>query len=160
VYESPESEGKQDAKGISLVRRDSCALVKEVSQSIVHALLVKKDANIAIATAHEHILRILKDQEPLEKFVITKALRSGYKNDKQPHLAVAQKIHERRGYPVPSGERVPYVFIHSSDTPDSLQYLRVEDPGYVIQHPEIQLDTLYYINHQLKNRAKLKDTFN
>lgn len=149
VFEDAHKPGKQDAKGISLVRRDNCQLVKEVSQSVVDSLLNKRDAREAVRVARSHILRILQDQEPVEKYVVTKALRSGYKDEKQPHLAVARKIHARTGTPVPSGERVPYVFVLDGITDvDALQYLKAEDPEYATLH-KLPLDVLYYIDNQI-----------
>jgi hypothetical protein len=149
VFEDAHKPGKQDAKGISLVRRDNCQLVKEVSQSVVDCLLKKRDAGEAVRVARSHILRILQDQEPVEKYVVTKALRSGYKDEKQPHLAVARKIHARTGTPVPSGERVPYVFVLDGSTDvDALQYLKAEDPDYATLH-KLPLDVLYYIDNQI-----------
>lgn len=66
----------------------------------------------------------------------------------QPHLYVAKKLATRRGFPVPSGSRVPYVFVEDLDHPDRLQAERAEDPTYAEEN-DLPLDMLYYLEHQV-----------
>lgn len=139
-----------DTKGIQLVRRDSCPLVKEVSTKVLDAIMFDKNTDAALAAARSCVAGVLRDEYELCKFVVSKALRSDYKNTKQPHLYVANKIAARRGYPVPSGTRVPYVFVEDLSRPDCLQAERAEDPEYAATNG-LPLDRLYYVDHQLKN---------
>jgi DNA polymerase delta subunit 1 len=68
----------------------------------------------------------------------------------QPHLHVAKKIMQRTGAPVPSGARVPFVFIEDAANPDGLLAERAEDPEYVRAN-SLKLDVLYYLERQLES---------
>ena len=151
MYTKPEAADYIDVKGLQLVRRDNAPIVKDVSTNILNAIMHDRSPEKAIVCARESVLRVLRNQEPLEKFIISKALRGGYKNpDSLPHVIVARKLKQRRGYPPASGERVPYVFIRDSENPDGLMAQRAEDPEYVREHRStVELDTLYYIQNQL-----------
>ena len=150
MYTNPHKPDYIDTKGIQLVRRDSCPLVKEVSTAVLDAIMHRKDTEAALDAARQHIRDVLSGAHPMEKFVVSKALRGDYKNTKQPHLYVANKLAARRGYPVPSGTRVPYVFVENLDDPDCLQAEKAEDPGYARDHA-LPLDLLYYLEHQLSS---------
>ncbi len=149
LYTKPEAPDYMDVKGLQLVRRDNAPIVKTVSSDILESIMRDTSRNLAIDVAKRHILMLLTNQHPLESYITSKALRSEYKNpDSQPHLQVATKIHQRRGYPVPSGERVPYVFVESADHPDGLQAQRAEDPAFVAAHGLV-IDRLHYLDSQL-----------
>lgn len=150
MYTRPDAHDKIDVKGIQLVRRDSCPLVKDVSHAILDAVMFSKDVNAALEAAKTHVRTVLSGGCPTHKFVVSKALRADYKNDKQPHLYVAKKLAARRGFPVPSGTRVPYVFVEDLDHPDRLQAERAEDPSYV-EEQGLALDLLYYLEHQVSS---------
>lgn len=148
MYTTPDRPSKIDMKGIQVVRRDSCQLVKDVSNDVLHAIMYDKSTEAALQAARRHVLGVLSGSLPVDRFVVSKALRSDYKNDKQPHLYVARKLAQRRGFPVPSGSRVPYVFVKDLDNPDCLQAEKAEDPAYAAEHG-LPLDVLYYIDHQI-----------
>jgi DNA polymerase delta subunit 1 len=151
MYTRPEAPDYIDTKGIQLVRRDNCPLVKDVSAELLHCIMHDKDAGRAVEAARRHVLAVLDGQHPLDKFVVSKTLRGGYKNDNQPHVHVARKIAARRGCPPDNGSRVPYVFVVSDSDPDGTQAQRAEDPAHVAQNPESRLDVLHYVEHQLKS---------
>ena len=149
MFTKPDAPDYIDVKGLQLVRRDNAPIVKDVSTAILNAIMHDRDPQKAVVLARESVLRVLSNAEPLEKFIISKALRSGYKNPNSlPHVIVARKLKERRGYPPASGERVPYVFIRDAENPDGLMAQRAEDPEYVRDNA-IELDALYYIQNQL-----------
>lgn len=148
-YEDPSDKGKMDVKGIALVRRDNCPLVKDVLSECLDALLFQRDAKLALDVARQHIRRVLDNEHPMAKFVVSKTLRSGYKVDTQPHVFVARKIQQRRGFPVPSGTRVPYVFVENKDDPNQKQAEKAEDYEYA-SSKNLIVDRLYYIDHQLR----------
>ena len=148
-YEDPSDEGKMDVKGIALVRRDNCPLVKDVLGECLDALLFRRDARFALDVARQHIRRVLDNEHPMAKFVVSKTLRTGYKVDAQPHVFVARKIHQRRGFPVSSGTRVPYVFVENKDDPNQKQAEKAEDYEYALSK-NLTVDRLYYIDHQLR----------
>lgn len=131
-------------------RRDNCPLVKDVSTAILNKIMYDRSPSLAIEEARACVLRVLRHQEPLEKFVVSKALRADYKNTAQPHLHVARKILQRTGQPVPSGVRVPFVYIEDAKNPDGLLAARAEDPEWV-RSQGLKLDVLHYIQHQLES---------
>jgi DNA polymerase elongation subunit (family B) len=149
MFTRPTEADKIDVKGIQLVRRDNAPIVKDVSNDILNAIMYERSASLAVDVARQAVLRVLRQEEPLEKFIISKALRGNYKNpDSLPHVTVARKLRERQGHPPAMGERVRYVFIDDSENCIGLQASRAEDPGYVAEHG-IPLDVLYYVENQL-----------
>jgi hypothetical protein len=149
LYTEPHAPAYRDVKGLQLVRRDNCQLVKDVSNDILETIMRDKSAELAVSVAKKHILALLRNQNPLESYITSKSLKSDYKNpDSQPHYQVALKIHQRRGYPVSSGERVPYLFIEDSEKPDGLQAQRAEDPAFAADHGLI-VDRLHYLDSQI-----------
>ncbi len=149
MFTEPNAPAYMDIKGLQLVRRDNCQLVKAVSNDILETIMRDKSASLAVAAAKKHILALLNNQNPMESYITSKSLKSDYKNpESQPHCQVALKIHQRRGYPVSSGERVPYIFIEDLDKPDGLQAQRAEDPAYAEEHGLI-VDRLHYLDSQI-----------
>ena len=122
--------------------------MKQVSQSILDAIMYERSTDTAITKAMECVRRVLQGEEPIESFVVSKTLRGSYANPKsQPHVLVARKIQERTGKVIQSGVRVPYVFVIDNNI-DQLISQRAEDPDYVVEH-NIPLDFVYYIDNQL-----------
>lgn len=148
-YESPDEEGKRDVKGLALVRRDNCPLLKDVLGECLDTILNRRDAQLALETARAHVLRVLRNEVEYDKYVISKTLRGSYKVDSQAHVYVARKICDRRGYPVPSGTRVPYIFVENKRDPKQKQAEKAEDPEYAKANGLVA-DRLYYIDHQLR----------
>lgn len=149
LYAEPHSPAYMEAKGLQLVRRDNCQLVKTVSTDVLQSIMKDKSAPLAVAAAKTHLLALLRNENPMTSYITSKSLKSEYKfPETQPHVQVSLKIYQRRGYPVNSGERVPYVFIEDSDQPDALQAKRAEDPAYAEQNGLI-IDRLHYLDSQI-----------
>jgi hypothetical protein len=69
------------------------------------------------------------------------------------HVALVEKMRLRDPNSAPKpGDRVPFVYTDIND-PKALSWKKTEDPDYVIQNG-IPIDTLYYLDHQLKNPLK------
>lgn len=148
MYTSPTRMDKIDTKGIQMVRRGTIPFVKRMCLEVLNDIMVRKSPEQALATASRYLEDFLGGRVDISDLVLSKALRSGYKNDAQPHVAVARKIFQRRGTPVPLGERVPYVFVRNVATLTEIQANRAEDPDFVVQH-QLELDRLYYLDHQI-----------
>ena len=71
----------------------------------------------------------------MQKLVVTKSLRSDYKNPKQiAHCVLANRMGERDIGTKPSpGDRIPYAYIVNSDK-KALQGDRIEHPKYIIEN--------------------------
>ena len=148
MFTRPETHDKIDVKGLQLVRRDNPPIVKDVSMGMLDAIMFDKSVEKAVDYARMIVRKLLDNEFAIEKFTISKALRDNYKNESQPHLVVAQKIFQRTGERVPSGARVPYVFIEDHKNPDGLLATHAEDPAYV-ERMGLKLDVLYYLDRQL-----------
>lgn len=154
MYTSPDHPDYIDIKGLQLVRRDSPPIVKVASQAVLDALMHDKSADKAVSAAQDAVLRILREEEPLERFVVSKSLSGSYANpDGQPHVQVARKIRERTGERVPTGSRVPYVFVIDDNIDSKLISAKAEDPEYVAERG-IPLDAVYYVESQVLSPLK------
>lgn len=149
VFTGPDSKGKMDSKGLQLVRRDSVPFVREVSKDILHLLMHERNVKGAYLRAREAANALVDGKIPMEKLVLSKSLKKDYKNDCQPHVAVARKLEGRNPGSGPKpGERVQYVFVVNKKA--RTQTERAEDPAYVTQN-RISLDYSYYLEHQYIN---------
>lgn len=149
-FEDPAEKGKLDVKGLALVRRDFSPITREILKESLDTILYSKDTPTAVKETQEKIRKVLFNEYSMEKFVMSKTLRTGYKNELQPHLTVANKILQRTGFPVPSGARVPFVYIEDAKNIDLKQSLRAEDPAFAKDNGLI-VDRLFYLEHQLLN---------
>ena len=99
-----------------------------------------------------------RTKEETIKDINGKNIKTGvsYKTDEIPvmaHVGLVEKMIKRDPGSAPKpGDRVPFVFIDIGD-PKALSAAKIEDPGYVIEH-KLPIDTLYYLDHQLKNPLK------
>jgi len=148
-FEDPNEKGKMDVKGLALVRRDFSPITREILQESLETILHAKDTPTAISETRERIRKVLDNEYPMEKFVMSKTLRTGYKNDCLPHLHVANKIFDRTGFPVPSGSRVPFVYIEDRKNPDIKQSFKAECYTFAKDN-NLTIDRLFYVEHQLK----------
>lgn len=152
MYTRPDKPDYVDSKGIQLVRRDNCKLVRTVSAAVLHKVMYERDVDGAVAVVQDAVKRLLAGEVPLDDLVLSKTLRNEYKVDNQPHVLVARKIEERNGIAGSgprSGERVPYVFVETDD-PTAKQFMKAEDPAYA-EAAGLPVDVLYYLEHQLES---------
>jgi len=146
VWTNPDAHDKLEMKGIQVVRRDSCPLVRLASTEVLDAIMFRRDAQLALGVARGHLAALLRGEVPFEQLVLSKALRGGYKNELQPHLLVARKVAARRGYAVPSGERVAFVYVKNPGAQSLSE--KAEDPQFAAEHA-LPADALHYLEHQL-----------
>lgn len=151
MYEDdPTKPTKIDVKGLQVVRRDNCPIVREVSKEVMDILMYKRSFDLALDHARKRVLDVLEQRVPWDSMVVSKALRGNYKNPKSlPHWVVAQK-RKARGEYILDGERIPYVFVMDPAHSDALLAERAEDVTYAKEHG-LKLDTLYYVRQQLLN---------
>ena len=150
MYTNTQKPDYIDAKGIQLVRRDNASFVREISKKVLNMIMYDRAVIEAAELVQQEARRLLSFDVPIDQLIVSKSLRKDYKNDKQPHLYVAQKIEERQPGSGPKcGERVPYVFMDTGN-PKHLQFEKAEDPGYVIENGlQHKIDVLYYLKHSL-----------
>jgi len=148
MYERFDATPKIDIKGLQLVRRDSPKIVKRVSRSMLEILLYKRSFDLAMEFVQQEIVNMLNGNVPFDEFIMSKTLRSNYKNQNLPHLIVSKKRRERGGTPFHSGERVPFVYCLSNTDMDLGVSQRAEDAEYARDN-NLKIDVLYYIQNQL-----------
>lgn len=157
-YESLDEEPCIDIKGLQVVRRDNCALVKTICNKIINKMLIDRDIPGAIEAVHETINNLINNKVDVDNLVLSKSLKSidyekntsGYKNENVPHVMVAKKMYSRDPMTAPkSADRVPYVFVRTGKRKEP-QYMKAEDPKWVKDN-KIPLDTEYYLKHQLQS---------
>ena len=94
-------------KGLKVVRRDTCELVRRVSKSVVHQLLIEKDGEEAVRVVRRAIKELLRGQVDLRDIVLSQTLKpiEDYKVTKLPHLHVVGLMESRMTGSAPkSGE--------------------------------------------------------
>jgi hypothetical protein len=157
LYEDDDKVFKQKSMGIVLKRRDNAKIVKIVVGGIVDYILNGKPGETCIqdrnSGAIEYvrllIKKILRGEFPIDKYIISKTLRSTYKNRNGiVHAVLADRIGARDPGNKPDvNERVPFVYIVPKGKV-KLQGDRVEDPKYVLEN-KLELDYLFYITNQI-----------
>lgn len=98
-----------DTKGLTMVRRDNCAIVRDSSKKILNSLFERGDheENLgkAVSIAQETVQKVVDNKVALEDYVITKSMKKDYSKSMavQPQVAVAWRHNFQ------SGDRVPYI---------------------------------------------------
>lgn len=146
-----------DVKGLQLVRRDNCKYVKTVSNEILEKILIDKSIFDAEKSVIRRMNRLLSGKVDISELIISKSLKSNYtlinkngqKLKKPAHALLAERWEKRDPINCPKpGDRVPYVFIENNNK-DALQCDRIEEPNFVQNNPNLKIDTIYYLNHQV-----------
>ena len=148
-YEQNPNKGKLKSMGIVLKRRDNAPIVKEIYGGIIDILMKEQNVNRAIAFLREKLQYMIDQKCPIEKLIITKSLRSDYKNPQQiAHKVLADRMGVRDpGNKPNTGDRIPYAYIHNT-TKGALQGDRIEHPDY-IKKQRLQLNYSFYITNQI-----------
>ena len=135
--------------GIVLKRRDNAPIVKDIYGGVIDILMKNRDIEEASDFLQKNLLDITNEQFPIDKLVITKSLRSGYKNPKQiAHNVLANRIGKRDPGNKPSvGDRIPFVYIYNPDK-KALQGERIETPSF-IEENDVTINYPFYITNQL-----------
>ena len=150
---------KMDTKGLETVRRDNCALVREVIQTSLDKILIGQDVPGAISYVKSEISDLLQNKMDISRLVITKSLNKGAeyalglggkKEDykmKQAHVELAARMKKRDPGSAPQmGDRVPYVIITGAK--GAANFEKAEDPIYVLDN-NIPIDCKWYLSNQL-----------
>ena len=110
----------------------------------------KKEQNIekAVSFLRSCLENVIGENYPIEKLIITKSLRSNYKNPNQiAHKVLADRIGEREpGNKPRAGDRIAFAYIQTKGK--KLQGERIETPEYIKEHG-LKLDYGFYITNQI-----------
>ncbi len=149
LYETDPNKGKRKSMGIVLKRRDNAPIVKDVYGGIIDILMKEKNVQKAVEYLQTCLQHIIEEKYPMDKLIITKSLRSNYKNPQQiAHKVLADRIGKRDpGNKPNSGDRIPFVYIETKNK-NCLQGDKIEHPDYIIKN-KIRPNYSFYITNQI-----------
>jgi DNA polymerase elongation subunit (family B) len=149
LYETDPNKGKPKSMGIVLRRRDNAPIVKDVYGGLIDILTKQQDLEAAVKFVRGSLQTLVDERVPMDKLIITKSLRSTYKNPQQiAHKVLADRMGKRDpGNKPSSGDRIPFVYIHNADK-KALQGERIETPDY-IRAKRLKPNYSFYITNQI-----------
>ena len=151
LYETDPYKGKRKSMGIVLKRRDNAPIVKDIYGGIIDILMKENDIEKAAEFLKTCLQNMVEEKYGMDKLVITKSLRSGYKNPNQiAHKVLADRLGRRDPGNKPSvGDRIPFVYIENPDK-KALQGERIETPDYILnQKGKVKINYAFYITNQI-----------
>jgi len=152
LYETDINKCKRKEMGIVLKRRDNAPIVKDVYGGIIDILMKNQNIPDALQYLKNCLDNLVNKKYPIDKLIITKSLRSGYKKPNQiAHKVLADKIAMRDpGNKISSGDRIPFVYIvvPSKKKEKILQGNKIETPSFVIEK-NLKIDYSFYISNQI-----------
>ena len=149
LYEDKPEKPKRKSMGIVLKRRDNAPIVKDIYGGVIDILMKEQNVETAIKFLKTSLQNLVEEKVQMDKLIITKSLRSGYKNPAQiAHKVLADRMGKRDPGNKPSiGDRIPFVYIQNPDK-KALQGERIEHPEY-IQANKIKPNYAFYITNQI-----------
>ena len=149
LYEFDINNGKRKEMGIVLKRRDNAPIVKDIYGGVIDILMKEQNVTSAINYTKNCLQSVIDEKYSLDKLIITKSLRSEYKNpDQIAHAVLAKRMGERDSGNKPGpGDRIPYAYIKNSNK-KALQGDKIEHPNYIIEN-KLELDYSFYITNQI-----------
>ena len=148
-YELDPNKGSRNEMGIVLKRRDNAPIVKDVYGGVIDILMKEQNIQKAMDFLQSCLQNIIEEKYPMDKLIITKSLRSNYKNPKQiAHKVLADRMGKRDpGNKPSSGDRIPFVYIETKNK-NALQGEKIEHPEYIIEN-KIRPNYAFYITNQI-----------
>jgi DNA polymerase elongation subunit (family B) len=149
LYETDPNKGKRKEMGIVLKRRDNAPIVKDIYGGIIDILMKKQNIQEAIDFLKSCLQNIVDEKYGIDKLIITKSLRSGYKKPQSiAHKVLADRITARDPGNKPcSGDRIPFVYVTTKDK-KALQGEKIETPTFIIEN-KLKIDYSFYITNQI-----------
>ena len=149
MYEFSPDKCYRKSMGIVLKRRDNAPIVKDIYGGLINILMNDKNILKSREFLENHLQQLVEEKYSMEKLIISKALRSGYKNPTRiAHKVLADRMGKRDpGNKPGSGDRIQFVYIKNSNT-KALQGDRIENPLF-IKTNNIKIDYAFYITNQI-----------
>ena len=107
-----------EKKGLDTVRRDWCKLAKDVGDTCLDEIFVKRSVEDTVEKIHDALrearTKMVNNQVNLESYIVTKQLTKSPRDypdaNSQPHVKVAlRRIEQGKQDGVNAGETVPYI---------------------------------------------------
>jgi len=149
LYETDANKCKRKSMGIVLKRRDNAPIVKDIYGGVIDILMNEQKVFKAVDYVKECLQNVVDEKYAREKLIITKSLRSNYKNPAQiAHNVLANRIGEREPGNKPGpGDRIPFIYIKNSNK-KALQGEKIENPNYILEQ-KLEIDYGFYITNQI-----------
>jgi DNA polymerase elongation subunit (family B) len=149
LYETDPNKCKRKEMGIVLKRRDNAPIVKDIYGGIIDILMKQQNIQQATEFLKSCLQNMVDEKYPMDKLIITKSLRSGYKNPQSiAHKVLADRITARDpGNKPSSGDRIPFVYINNSNK-NALQGEKIETPTFIVEN-RLKIDYSFYITNQI-----------
>lgn len=151
LYEIDPNKCKRKEMGIVLKRRDNAPIVKDVYGGIIDILMKSQNVQESIAYLKSCLQGLVDGNYPMEKLIITKSLRSDYKNPKSiAHKVLADRMAERDPGNKPGpGDRIPFVYVSIPGLKkDAKQGEKIETPQFILEN-KLKIDYSFYITNQI-----------
>ena len=150
LYETDPNKGYMKYMGLSIKRRDSCDYLKDVYGGILNILLNEHNILKSIEFLDESLTKLIDGNVSMEKLMISKSLRSDYKNPNQiAHKVLADRIAQREpGNKPKPGDRIRFVHFVNKNSNKPLQGEKIETPEFIINN-KLTIDYSFYITNQL-----------
>ena len=151
MYEDDVTKCKRKVMGVALKRRDNAPIVKDIFGGALDILLGQRDIRLAQSFVKSELEKVLKNEVPLDKFIVTKQLRDDYKNPGSiAHRVLADRMGERDPGNAPAvGERLAYIYVEKLRD-GKKQGDRIEHVDYV-REKKLKPDLEFYITNQIQN---------
>ena len=149
LYEDKPEKPKRKSMGIVLKRRDNAPIVKDIYGGVIDILMKEQNVETAIKFLKTSLQNLVEEKVSMDKLIISKSLRSGYKNPAQiAHKVLADRMGKRDPGNKPSvGDRIPFVYIQNPDK-KALQGERIEHPDFILAN-KIKPNYAFYITNQI-----------
>ena len=149
LYELDPNKCKRKSMGIVLKRRDNAPIVKDCYGGVIDILMKEKSIQKSINFVKDMLEDVINEKITKNKLIITKSLRSYYKNPNQiAHCVLAKRMGERDpGTQPKAGDRMPYIYVKNPNK-KALQGEKIEDPKY-IEKENVPIDYGHYITNQI-----------
>ena len=167
-----------EKKGLDTVRRDWCKLAKDVGDTCLDEIFVKRSVEDTVEKIHDALrearTKMVNNQVNLESYIVTKQLTKSPRDypdaNSQPHVKVAlRRIEQGKQDGVNAGETVPYIIcceVKPEDEKDMTNDAianghassksggkglaeRAFHPEELQENPNLRVDLHYYLTQQL-----------
>ena len=153
LYEKDPNKFKEKSMGVVTKRRDNAPIVKIVYGGCINKLLNERNLYLAIDFLQNKLQELIDGRIPLENLIISKTLKSTYKDPtKIAHKVLAERMGDRDiGNKPMVNDRLPYIYIKSPNgIIPKLQGDRIEHPDYIREN-NLTPDYYHYITNQIMN---------
>jgi DNA polymerase elongation subunit (family B) len=151
MYEDDIKKCKRKTMGVALKRRDNAPIVKDIFGGALDSLMEHRNIKLAEKLVKEMLVKVMKNEYPLEKYILSKQLRDDYKNPGQiAHRVLADRMEERDAGNKPQvGDRLSYIYV-ANRKDEKKQGDKIEHVDYV-REKKLKPDTEFYITNQIQN---------